>query len=137
MKLTLGVCLLVLATASFAVAQEQTKPALRPGVRVQMSNVSHAVEVPEADAGDATVVAITSTGKLFLGTSPVDTTALSSLKPGTVYVKVDARAPFQNVLTVLDALRGRSVVLLTAPTSGAQKKGEIMQPYGVKVSLGE
>jgi hypothetical protein len=137
MKLTLGVCLLALAAASIAVAQDQNKPVLRPGIRVQMSTVSHAVEVPEADAGDATVVAITSTGKVFLGTVPVDMTALSNVKPATVYVKVDARAPFQSVLTALDALRGHSVVLLTAPTSGAQKKGEMMQPYGVKVSLGE
>ncbi len=136
MKGTLGVCLLVLATAVIAVAQDRTKPVLRPGISVQMSTASHAVAVPEADAEDATVVVITSNGKLFLGITPVDTVALSNLKARTVYVKVDARAAFQNVLTVLDALHGRSVVLLTAPLSHPEE-GRIMPPYGVKVSLGE
>ncbi len=136
MNRTSGVCLLVLAVATIAIAQDPTKPVLRPGIRVQMSRDSHAVEVPEADAEGATVVTITSDGKLFLGIKPVDTTALSSLKAGTVYVKVDARAPFQSALTVLDALRGRAVVLLTEPLSHPEK-GKIMPPYGVKVRVGE
>ncbi len=97
---------------------------------------SHAVAMPEADAQDATVVVITRDGKLFLGTKPVEAAALSSVTAGTVYVKADARAPFQNVITVLDALRGRSVVLLTAPLSRPEN-GKILPPYGVKVSFGE
>ena len=136
MKITLGVCLLALTTAVTLAAQDTTKPVLRPGIRVQMSTESHAVEVPEADAEDATVVTITQNGKLFLGIKPVETAVLTSLKTGTVYVKADARASFQNVLTVLDALHGRSVVLLTAPLSRPQE-GKIMPPYGVKVNIGE
>ncbi len=136
MKLTLGVCMLVLGIATIAMAQNPTKPVLRPGIRVQMATDSHAVAMPEADAEDATVVTITSNGKLFLGIRQVEVTALNNLKSGTVYVKADARAPFENVLTVLDVLRGRSVVLLTAPLSRSEK-GEILPPYGVKVSLGE
>lgn len=136
MKPTLGVFLLVLATAAVAIAQDPTKPVLRPGISVQMSTDSRATEMPEADAEDATVVTITRDGRLFLGINPMEITALSNVKAGTVYVKVDARAPFQNVLTVLDALRGRSVVLLTAPLSRPEE-GKIVPPYGVKVSLGE
>ena len=136
MKVTLGVCLLVLASTVVMVGQDTRKPVLRPGISVQMLKDSHAVAMPEADAEDATVVAITSSGKLFLGTKPVETAALSSVKAGTVYVKADARAPFQSVMRVLDVLRGKSVALLTAPLSQPQK-GKMMPPYGVKVSLGE
>ncbi len=136
MKNTLGVCLLVLASAVVMVGQETTKPVLRPGISVQMLKDSHAVAMPEADAQDATVVVITRDGKLFLGTKPVEAAALSSVTAGTLYVKADARAPFQNVITVLDALRGRSVVLLTAPLSRPEN-GKILPPYGVKVSFGE
>ncbi len=136
MKQTLGVCLLVSAMATIAIGQNPTKPVLRPGIRVQMSTASHAVGVPEADAEEATVVVITSDGKLFLGTKPVETNALSNLKSGTVYVKADARAPFQNVLLVLDALHGPSVVLLTTPLSRPEQ-GKIVEPYGLKVRLGE
>jgi biopolymer transport protein ExbD len=100
-----------------------------------MLRESHAVAMPEADAEDATVVAITRDGKLFLGTKPVDSATLGNVK-ATVYVKADARAPFQSVMTVLDALRGNSVVLLTAPLLRPEK-GKMMQPYGLKVSIGE
>jgi len=136
MKFTLGVCLLVLTITSIAIAQNPTKPALRPGISVQMSTVNHAVEVPEADAKDATVVAITRGGIVFLGVNRVEATALSHVNAGTVYLKADARAPFQNLLSVLDALRGRSVVLLTAPLSRPEG-GKMIPPYGIKVRLGD
>lgn len=136
MKTTLGVCLLALSMATIVKSQDSTKPVLRPGISVQMSRASHAVEMPEADAEDATVVAVTNDGNVFLGLNRVETSALSSVKAGTVYVKVDARAPFQSVLTVLDALHGRPVVLLTAPLA-RREEGKIMSPYGVKVSMGE
>lgn len=136
MKITLGVCLLVLASTVVVVAQDATKPVLRPGISVQMLKYSNAVAMPEADAEDATVVVITSNGKLFLGTKSVETAVLGNITAGTVYVKADARAPFQKVLGVLDALDGKSVVLLTAPLS-PREAGKIVQPYGVKVRLGE
>lgn len=136
MKNTLGVCLLVLASAAVVVGQDAAKPVLRPGISVQMLKDSHAVAVPEADAEDATVVVITKDGRVFLGTKPVDAAALGNVKAATVYVKSDARAPFQSVMTVLDAFRGRSVVLLTAPLSRPEK-GKIVPPYGVKVSFSE
>jgi biopolymer transport protein ExbD len=51
-----------------------------------------------------------------------------------VYLKADSRVPFQQVLTVLDALRGRSVVLLAAPPKNVERK-KIVPPYGVKVTV--
>jgi hypothetical protein len=49
-----------------------------------------------------------------------------------VYVKADAQAPFQKVLSVLDALRGKSVVLLAAPPKSVGRE-KIMPPYGLKL----
>lgn len=136
MKITLGVCLIVLTTTSIAIAQNPTKPELRPGISVEMSKASGAVEVPEADAEDANVIVVTRGGMVFLGTNRVDASALSNIKAGTVYVKADARAPFQSVLTVLDALHGRSVVLLTAPLLRPEE-GKMLPPYGIKVRLSD
>ena len=135
MKSTLGMCFLAMLTASLAVAQQDpTKPTLRKGISVQMPVSSQATEMREADEEDATVIAITAEGNLFVGIQPVQLSGLSQLNAPTVYVKADARVPYQRVLTVLDALRGHSVVLLTSsPSSG--HSSQITWPYGVKVML--
>ncbi len=61
--------------------------------------------------------------------------ALRTVKHATVYVKADARVPYQKLLAVLEALQPRPTVLLTAAPKPAPK-GEITPPYGVKVALG-
>jgi biopolymer transport protein ExbD len=115
-------------------AQEAPKPALQKGVSVQMPVANHAVEMRAADEPNATVVAITADGRVFAGITPTGPGALSSLAAETVFVKADSRVPFQKVLTVLDALRGKSVVLLAEPpTRGA--KGDIVAPYGIQLSV--
>ena len=115
-------------------ALESQKPALRAGVSVQMPAAAHAVAVPAADEQDATVVAITAEGRVYAGVTPTEPGALGSLPAETVYVKADSRVPFQKVLAVLDALRGKSVVLLAAsPTN--MEKGEVVPPYGVKLTV--
>ena len=91
--------------------------------------------MPAADKEDVAVVSITADGKLFLGLQPVELNALSSLNDKIAYVKADARATYQTVLTVLDTLRGRQVVLLTAPTSNTPKD-TIMPPYGLNLKVG-
>lgn len=135
MKHVLEVCLITFVLSCVACAQDPTKPMLRPGITVKMPFSSQAVEMPAADKEDVTVVSVTADGKFFLGVQPVDLSALSSLNDSVVYVKADARATYQSLLTVLDALRGRQVVLLTAATSNAPK-GIIMQPYGLKLRVG-
>lgn len=134
MKSVLEVCVVALAMAFVAAAQDQSKPVLRPGIQVQMAVASHAVEMTAADKEDATVVSITADGRVFLGVKLVDVSALSSLGSATVYVKADARVPYQKLLAVLDALHGRPVVLLTAPAN--MEKGKLVPPYGLKVMLG-
>ncbi len=134
MKSLIEACL-VGSILMFAVgAQESAQPALRKGVSVHMPVADHAVEMRAADAQDATVVAITADGKLFVGVEPTEPVALSNLSAATVYVKADSQAPFQKVLTVLDALRGKSVVLLAAPTKNVGGS-KYVAPYGMKVTV--
>ena len=132
MKSLIEVCVIGSILTCAAGGQESPQPALRKGVSVQMPVADHAVEMRAADAQDATVVAITADGKLFAGAEPVEPGALSNLSARTVYVKADSRVSFQKVLTVVDALRGRSVVLLAAPPKNIGS-AKIVPPYGIKL----
>ena len=108
------------------------KPVLRQGISVEMATAGHAVETRAADEQNAVVVAITANGRVFVGTQPTDPSALNRLSERTVYVKADARVPYQTVLAVLAALRGKSVVLLSAPPETAPAQGYV-PPYGTKL----
>lgn len=131
MKQILLVCLLTVTWVA-ATAQDPSKPTLRPGVSVQLATASHAVEMKAADAEDATVVAVNAAGKMFLGTKPIEASALADVKASTVYVKADARAPYQSVVAAFDALHGHSIVLLTRPL--AAEKGKLTNPYGLELA---
>jgi hypothetical protein len=115
-------------------AQEPYKPALRQGISVQMPVARHAVELRAADGQDATIIAVTADGKLFVGVKPAQLGSLSDLGAGTVYVKADARVPYQEILAVLEALRGKRVLMLTA-APGRVETGKVLPPYGVEIKL--
>ncbi|MEO8597423.1 MAG: hypothetical protein ABI759_29165 [Candidatus Solibacter sp.] len=132
MKSLIEVCVISSILICVASAQDSPAPLLRKGVSVQLAAAGHAVEMRAADQPDATVVAITAEGKVYAGIEPTQAAALSNLKAQTVYVKADSRVPFQMVLTVLDALRGKSVVLLTSAPATAEKAKPV-SPYGIKV----
>jgi hypothetical protein len=117
-----------------AAAQDPQSIPRTQGISVQMPVANHAVEVRAADDPQAKVVAIAADGRVFVGIKPSDPAALSNLSEETIYVKADARVPYQNLLTVLDALRGKSVVLLTAAPTNAVRQG-IVPPYGVKLTV--
>jgi hypothetical protein len=133
MKSLIEVCVVGSILICAAGAQEFTR-AVRKGVAVQMPVADHAAEMGEADAEHATVVTITADANLFAGIERIEPGALSKLSAGTVYLKADSRVPFQKVLTVLDALRGKSVVLLAAPPKIAGST-KIVPPYGMKVTV--
>ena len=135
MKSLIEVCVAGAILACAAGAQESAQPVLRKGVSVEMPVADHAVEMRAADAPDAMVVAITADGKLFAGIQPTEPGALANLTASTVYVKADSRVAFQKVLAVLDALRGKSVVLLAAPPSKSVESGKILPPYGVNLII--
>jgi hypothetical protein len=130
MKSVMEACLIGSILICGASAQDPPKIALTKGVSVQMPVASHAVEMRAADEPAAKVVAITADGKVYVGINAADPDVLSNLSETTIYLKADSRAPYQKVLTVLDALRGKSVVLLTAPPQNPERKG-FVSPYGM------
>ena len=134
MKSLIEVCVVGSILTCAAGAQESTQPVLRKGVSVQMAVADHAVEMRAADTQQATVVALTADGKVYVGIELTEPSALSKLSAGTVYVKADSRVSFQKVLSVLDALRGKSLVLLAAPPENVERTKNV-PPYGMKVTV--
>ena len=134
MKLGTQLCLTGSLLICLAGAQDITKPVLREGIHVEMPVSGQPFEIRAADELNATVVAITADERVFLGVNRAEPAALGNLKAETVYVKADSRAPFQTVLAVLDALRGKSVVLLTAPPKEVERTG-VLPPYGIRMLL--
>ena len=130
MRSVLGACLV---GTILMVGTNAQKPVFKRGVSVEMAVASHAVEMRAADEQNAVVVAITATGRVFVGTTATEPVALSSLSQRTVYVKADARAPYQIVLAVLDALHGKTVVLISAPPEPTPKG--YVPPYGTKLTV--
>ena len=135
MKSLLGVCLIVAGIIGLVATQGAAKAALEQGISVQMPVASEAVAIPAADELSATVITVTADGKLFLGTQPITADTLAGVAASTAYVKADARAPYQQVLTVLNALHGRSIVLLTA-SAVKTEPGRVAPPYGMKLVVG-
>ena len=132
MKSVIGACLVGSILLAGAGALYSQKPALMQGISVDMPVAGHAVEMRAADEQNAIVLAMTADGRVFVGVEPTELAALSRLSERTVYVKADVQAPYQKVLAVLDALRGKSVVLLSAPPENAGRRGYV-PPYGTKL----
>ncbi|MGZ4788061.1 MAG: ExbD/TolR family protein [Terriglobales bacterium] len=126
----------VLAITSVGAAQNSARPLLRQGVSVEMPVANHAVAMQPADEENATIVSLTEDGQIFIGGEAADTTKLHHLKANPVYVKADARVPYQSMLSVLDALHGRQVVLLTAPAAKSKTAG-VVPPYGLKLRVAD
>lgn len=134
MKRLVAVLVTGITATIWAGAQEGTRPPMRAGIAVQMANASHAVEVRGADAEGSVVLAITADGKLFNGIEAVEAASLAKVTARTVYLKADARAPFQTVLAAMDALQGKSVVLIAASPTGASNR-QYRPPFGIRVNL--
>jgi biopolymer transport protein ExbD len=144
MKCLLSVCLAILAAvAIFVVHGSGQTPTLQKGISVQMAASSHASPMPDADNLDAWVITVTTDGRIYLGTDPLTTDALTEQmkahprnRTAKLYVKGDAGAPFSGVQQVLRAAntdRFDDVVLLTAEIA---QPGAIVSPKGLDVSIG-
>jgi biopolymer transport protein ExbD/biopolymer transport protein TolR len=92
-------------------------PMLQKGVSVDLARVHNPRMMNAAEKEDATVLAITRDGKIYLGS---DTIALDKITAKvkdrisdkldkTVYVKSDARAKYGDVVSVVDAVRAAGV----------------------------
>lgn len=145
MKYSRFVCLstLAFATIVFSKASAQS-PALQKGVSVQMAATTNAVAFPEADNGDAWVVAVTADGSLYFGVTAVTVASLTEEMKSTprrrqarLYVKADARAPFDAVKQALHAAQKdlfATAVLLTEQQQHAAD-ATIVPPQGLEVTL--
>ena len=92
-------------------------PMLQKGVSVNMARVNNPRDMRDADKEDATVLAITRDGKMFLGSDPIAVNKITAKVKDrvadkldkTVFVKSDARAKYGDVVAVVDAVRAAGV----------------------------
>ena len=133
-----ALAIMLLATPKY------TAQVLRKGVSVELAPTQHAVALPDADNGDALIVAVTHSGTVYLGIDPIAPAALSekhdlfSRAGDKLYIKADARTPYANVSKVLDAVRTAGV---TAPNllTGQHETpvpGKLVLPKGLEVRIG-
>ena len=118
---------------------------LQQGVSVQMPITSSATSMPDADRNDAWVVAVTANGSLYLGAEAMTPEALADWmrihprnREAKLYIKADARAPFDSVEQVLEIGRRASFeapVLLTSQREPIAA-GTVVPPNGLEVLLG-
>jgi biopolymer transport protein ExbD len=93
-------------------------PMLTKGKDVNMANVPHPYDLPDADRDDAIIVAVTRDGTIYLGNDKVteaDLTIkvrdkLSDPKQSkTVFIRSDGRAHYGDVAKVVDDIRSAGV----------------------------
>ena len=152
MKYLLEVCFvaitLTVAATTSASAQSQPNPAiptLRKGISVELPIASSAVQVPKADKLDALVVTVTRNGTLYVGVNPISTTdlpeklkdALSTRSDRTVYIKADSRAPYEDLVKILDSVHmagGEGVTFLTNQREQAEPRTPVT-PTGLEMRV--
>ena len=91
-------------------------PLLQKGVSVDLVRTRNPRNMPDADKEDAVVVAITRDGKVFLGSDQVAEDLIAKVQERiasrvdkTVYIKSDARAKYERVVSVIDEVRSAGV----------------------------
>jgi biopolymer transport protein ExbD len=92
-------------------------PMLQKGVSVDLARVHNPRLMTAADKEDATVLAITRDGKIYLGADGISMDKVTAKVKDrvadkldkTVYVKSDARAKYGDVVSVVDAVRAAGV----------------------------
>jgi len=92
-------------------------PMLQKGVSVDLTKTSNPRLMPDADKEDATEIAITRDGKIYMGSARIEldkikaqvTDRISSKLDKTVYVKADSRAKYGDVVKVIDEVRAAGV----------------------------
>jgi biopolymer transport protein TolR len=150
MNYLLEVCLIVTLAAGFSpspAAQSQAipVPAMQKGVSVKLPVASNALTMPDADREDALIVSITDDGTVYVGVNRISPAALAETVKGALsnrperklYIKADARTPYANVVTVIDAVRTSGVEALNLLTAQQESAGPgtVVPPKGMQVWL--
>jgi len=105
-------------------------PMLQKGVSVDLARTQNPRLMPDADKEDATEIAITRDGKIYLGSTRIEldqikaqvADRISSKLDKTVYVKSDARAKYGDVVKVVDEVRAAGVDSLGLMTERIEAK---------------
>jgi len=105
-------------------------PMLQKGVSVDLARVNNPHPMAAADKEDATVLAITRDGKIYLGSDTITLDKITTQVKDrvadkldkTVYVKSDARAKYGDVVAVVDAVRAAGVDSLGLLTEKVQAR---------------
>jgi biopolymer transport protein ExbD/biopolymer transport protein TolR len=92
-------------------------PMLQKGVSVDLAKVNNAQDMQDADKDDAIIVAVTRDGHLYLGSTQVGlseiTTKVKDLLANrldkTVFVRSDQRAKYGDVVKAVDEVRSAGV----------------------------
>jgi len=92
-------------------------PMLQKGVSVDLARVNNPRPMQSADKEDATVLAVTRDGKIYLGSDPIAVDKITAKVKDrvadkldkTVYIKSDARAKYGDVVAVVYAVRAAGV----------------------------
>jgi biopolymer transport protein ExbD len=112
-------------------------PLLQKGVSVDKALAHNPRKMPDAEHTDAVEVAITRDGKYFLNAQPValgDITKqvddlMSNKLNKVVFIKSDARAPYGDVVSVVDNVRAAGIEQLGLITEEVQPNVKIpLQP---------
>ena len=106
-------------------------PMLQKGVSVDLAKTNNPRLMPDADKEDATEIAITRDGKIYLGATRIELDTItntvkdriSSKLDKTVYIKSDARAKYGDVVKVVDAVRAAGVDSIGLMTERIEKRG--------------
>ena len=105
-------------------------PMLLKGVSVDMARVNNPHPMQAAEKEDATLLAITRDGRIYLGPDVISLDKITAQVKDrvadkldkTVYVKSDARAKYGDVVSVVDAVRAAGVDSLGLLTEKVQAR---------------
>jgi len=106
-------------------------PMLQKGVSVDIARVNNPRTMQAADKEDATVLAITRDGKIYLGSDTITMDKITGKVKDrvadkldkTVYIKSDARAKYGDVVSVVDAVRAAGVDTIGLLAEKVQARG--------------
>ena len=106
-------------------------PMLQKGVSVDLARVNNPRMMQAADKEDASVLAITRDGKIYLGADSITMDKITGTVKDrvaekldkTVYIKSDARAKYGDVVSVVDAVRAAGVDSIGLLAEKVQTRG--------------
>jgi len=113
-------------------------PMLQKGVSVDMARVSNPIDMQNAEKEDAVLLAVTSDGTIFLGSTKITRDQitgqvrdmLANKLDKTVFVKSDARAKYGDVVAVVDEVRAAGVDALGLLTEKTERARPVPPPTG-------